>query len=67
MNEDKLLTTLEALKNEFTGYEEHERKRAMQAQKRNDEYDCQFHTIYANAYQRQSIQPKRSKHQSKNQ
>lgn len=50
MNEDKLLTTLEALKNEFTGYEEHERKRAMQAQKRNDEYDCQFHTIYANAY-----------------
>ena len=50
MNDDKLFSTLEELKDEFTKYEEHERKRAEHARKRDDEYDYQFHTIYANAY-----------------
>ena len=45
-----LFTSLEELKNEFIGYEEHERKRALHAQKRGDESDYQFHITYANAY-----------------
>ena len=45
-----LFNSLDELQEEFTGYEEHERKRALQARKRGDESDYQFHTTYANSY-----------------
>lgn len=45
-----LFNSLDELQEEFTGYEEHEQKRALQARKRDDESDYQFHTTYANAY-----------------
>lgn len=48
--EERFYQALNGLKNEFTGYAEHERKRALQAQRRDDLGDYQYHTIYANAY-----------------
>ena len=36
-----LFNSLDELQEEFTGYEEHERKRALQARKRGDESDYQ--------------------------
>lgn len=50
MTKEQLKQWLIDLKNEFTDYEEHERKRALQAQRRDDLSDYQFHTTYANAY-----------------
>lgn len=50
MTKEQLTQWLIDLKNEFIGYEEHERKRALQAQRRDDTSDYQFHTTYANAY-----------------